>query len=95
MWEVWNPNAPKLHDITHVASERLRFSSKDIIIHISALFGPGICRGPAAPTTHYRRNGSARDGSRRSLHGMAVATRNLWDFGNMGVDVISNPWAAQ
>ena len=32
-------------------------------------------------------------GSWRSLRGMAVATRNVRDFGHMGVDVIDDPWA--
>ena len=32
-------------------------------------------------------------GSWRPLRGMAVATRNVRDFGDMGVDVIDDPWA--
>ena len=51
-WQALS-SSNQLHDITHVASERLRLSSKDIIIHIKwTLIHPKTCRLPAAPPPH-------------------------------------------
>ena len=63
-----------------------------LLLHVRERSGDLPASRNSAAAISVERIGEGR-GSWRSLRGMAVATRNVRDFGHMGVDVIDDPWA--